>query len=420
MARKRKSRKAKRKKPIRVARRRGASARPSPKAPERPIPGPEAFTKVSERTHVLSQAATLLLIGHHLRGDAAATQARAEATMGFAEFRAAAAPKAVPSDDLEQLGFPTLQPTTVRFPAAALTKAAQLDARARPRLKRSRRDVRAASGTLRETARDFYRDANPQTAAALLEVGLRHPDPLVRVTAAASYPTVAVDPALPIRILEEGVQSHDRLVRDVAAHALARLDPRNPFLARLLASTMRRSRLRPSRTSTIVHGTWARGSSWWQPPSGEFWKYLHDNVSPDLYGAANRFEWSGGYSDAARGLGADDLRTWVLRGGLDGLDVFAHSHGGSVAMLATQAGTRIGKLVLLSCPVHWPKYAPHFSRVTTPVSIRVRLDLVILADGGGQRFHDMRIQQHVLPVWFDHFTTHEPDTWERYDIKSML
>jgi pimeloyl-ACP methyl ester carboxylesterase len=110
----------------------------------------------------------------------------------------------------------------------------------------------------------------------------------------------------------------------------------------------------------------------------------------------------------------------VQQRGLDGLDVFAHSHGGSVAMLASQAGTRIDRLVLLSCPVHWPKYAPDFARVSRTVSIRVHLDLVILADGGGQRFHDGRIEENVLPVWFDHFTTHDPDTWERYDLPSRL
>jgi hypothetical protein len=411
MARKRGSRKARRKKPSRVPRRRAVAERPRSRAPENPIPGPEAFTDVSERTHVLSQAATLLLIGHHLRGDAAATETT---------FRATAAAEAVPSDDARELGFPPLQPSTERFDAASLRKAARLRVKGRALPQASGSDVRAAFRRLRDVAGEFYADANPETAAALLEVGLRHPQPIVRVAAAASYPTVAVNPEVPIRILEAGVQSRDRLVRDVAAHALARLDPRNPVLFKLLASKTRRSRRRPSRTATIVHGTWARGNAWWQPPSGDFWKYLHDNVSPDLYGAADRFDWSGGYSDAARGLGGDELRAWVQQRELDGLDVFTHSHGGSVAMLATQAGTRMGKLVLLSCPVHWPKYAPDFNRVTKTVSIRVHMDLVILADGGGQRFHDRRIQENVLPLWFDHFTTHDPTTWVDYNITSRL
>ena len=49
-------------------------------------------------------------------------------------------------------------------------------------------------GSLRRVARAFYRDASAETAAALLEVGLRHPQPLVRVAAAASYAEVATDP----------------------------------------------------------------------------------------------------------------------------------------------------------------------------------------------------------------------------------
>jgi hypothetical protein len=26
----------------------------------------------------------------------------------------------------------------------------------------------------------------------------------------------------------------------------------------------------------------------------------------------------------------------------------------------------------------------------------------------------------VLPVWFDHFATHDPGTWATYDVRSML
>jgi hypothetical protein len=254
----------------------------------------------------------------------------------------------------------------------------------------------------------------------LLEVSLRHPHELVRVSAAASYLEVAADPTPALRVLEHGVRSRDRLTRDVAGHALARVDPRNPILARLLEPRKKGSRRKRSRTSLILHGTWARASSWWQPPSGDFWKYLHDQVDANLYGAQDRFEWSGGYSDAARALGGDDLRAWVQQHTLGGLDLFTHSHGGSVAMLANHAGTALGRLALLSCPVHWPKYTPDFTAVAKVVSVRVHLDLVILADRGGQRFNDNRIQEHVLPIWFDHFATHDPGTWATYDVRSML
>jgi hypothetical protein len=48
------------------------------------------------------------------------------------------------------------------------------------------------------------------------------------------------------------------------------------------------------------------------------------------------------------------------------------------------------------------------------------MDLVILADGGGQRFNVPQIQEHVLPVWFDHFATHEPKVWERYGVAQWV
>lgn len=72
---------------------------------------------------------------------------------------------------------------------------------------------------------------------------------------------------------------------------------------------------------------------------------------------------------------------------------------GRVAMLATTLGLAMEKLVLLSCPVY-RRYSPDFRCAKEVVSVRARLDLVILADGGGQRFRDSRIREYVLPVWF--------------------
>ena len=328
--------------------------------------------------------------------------------------------QAIPAADLRAIGFPAMRADASRFAAPTLQRAARVSFARRPGGTPTAGDARLAARSLRRVAASFYRNANPETAAAVLEVGLRHPQELARVAAAASYAEVAIDPRPAFRILVRALRSRDLLVRGVAAHALAHLDPRNPALERLLAPRRRITRRARSRTSTIVHGTWARAWSWWQPPGGDFWKYLHDNVDPDLYGAADRFEWTGGYSDAARALAGTDLHEWVDAHGLDGLDLFTHSHGGSVAMLATGAGTTVGRLVLLSCPVHWDKYRPDFSRVTKVVSIRVHLDLVILADRGGQRFSDARIDEHVLPIWFDHFATHDPDTWESFGVSAML
>ena len=89
-------------------------------------------------------------------------------------------------------------------------------------------------------------------------------------------------------------------------------------------------------------------------------------------------------------------------------------------MLATQNGSNMGKLVLLSCPVHEDKYMPDFSRAPDVVSIRVHADLVILVDGGRQRFRDNRIRENVLPCWFNHSLTHDPQTWQQFNVPSML
>ena len=79
----------------------------------------------------------------------------------------------------------------------------------------------------------------------------------------------------------------------------------------------------------------------------------------------------------------------------------------------------MNKLVLLSCPVHTP-YAPYFGRIRKVVSVRTRLDLVILADGGRQRFRDLRIDEHVLPLWFTHKATRQPDVWQRHKIAAII
>ncbi|HZQ68970.1 MAG TPA: hypothetical protein VFA68_10665 [Terriglobales bacterium] len=385
-----------------------------------PVAGAKAFTNFEDRDYLLSQAATLLLIGTQIRRDTPIRLRAPETRLKAAPTNLVAAPDPVPSSDMDALGFPDMAPQSARFSSEELQ--GMLGKRfAAPRSARPTESAkRNAAATLPRIANAFYKEATPATAGALLEASLEHAHELVRVSAASSYFDLTVTPHRALAVLEKGVSSADPLTRQVAAHALARLDPANPALNPLLRRGRRPTRLNKSHTSTIIHGTWARGSGWWQPPSGDFWKYLKASVDPSLYGAANRFEWSGGYSDAARSLGGSDLHDWVAAQGLAGLDLYTHSHGGSVAMLANHAGTAIGKLVMLSCPVHWPKYTPDFASVKKVVSVRVHLDLVILADRGGQKFKDAKISENVLPLWFDHFATHDPANWVKYNIPAKL
>ena len=274
-----------------------------------------------------------------------------------------------------------------------------------------------------ELSRDIaYRlqiEPSESLAAALLLVCVTRSDSIVRVAAAAAGMEITAEPMRLIGVLARGTRDDDPLVRDLSATALARVYPEHSALRRLASRSRRKASAGTARTSLLVHGTFARNQPWWQP-GGDFHSYALASVLPDLYAAADRFEWSGGYSDAARMLGGQDLEAWASSHSAANPLIIGHSHGANVIFLATQMGVSMREAVLLSCPVHWPQYAPDFSKVGKVVSVRVHLDLVILADFGGQRFDDPRIAENVLGVWFNHSATHEPAIWQQYDVPTML
>jgi hypothetical protein len=381
----------------------------------KPIPGHEAFGQADDSA-ILSQAAFVLILGNQLRGTPQARAARSRAVgLDVTE-------ELLPSEDQSVFPVPSIPTTAKRFSPdnlrTAVNRAAGIsDLRARYRASAS--DSEAARFAYSALARNVYETPTPDSAAALLNECVFHSHELVRTAAAAAYCTHAANPEPLVNLLAQATRSKDTLTRDVAATALARFYPGHEALAVLRVSRPTRTRRPPSRTSMLVHGTWAVGETWWQP-GGDFHSYMLANVRPDLYSAADRFEWSGGYSDAARASGGVNLKDWINGHQLDGLQIFAHSHGGSVAMLATHNGSNMGKLVLLSCPVHEDKYMPDFSRAPDVVSIRVHADLVILVDGGRQRFRDNRIRENVLPCWFNHSLTHDPQTWQQFNVPSML
>jgi hypothetical protein len=376
-----------------------------------PIAGPEAFRQTGTAA-VESQAALLLLLGRQLRGDDQALGARAAA----ADISAVI--EAVPSDDLAQFPVPQLRPSGDRVGVALVETrlAERYGARIVRRVAIPQEERRDVLGDLAQT---LFARPEPLAAAELMEASLRSPDELTRVAAAASYFELSTRPKRLITILLRGTRSEDSLVQTVAATALARIAPEHLRLRQLTRAKKARSAGEASHSALLVHGTFARSHEWWQP-GGSFHSYLRNNVRSDLYAAADRFEWSGGYSDAARDIGARDLRTWVESRNLQGLDLFGHSHGANVIMQATKFGLTAGTLILLSCPVHVPKYLPDFGRTTKVVSIRVHLDLVILADLGGQRFRHPQIHENVLPIWFDHGASHNPEVWRNNNVPAML
>ena len=376
---------------------------------EAPIPSPEAF-RLEDDAATLSAAAALLVLGYRLRGDDQALRARASDAFGD---RGDIAATALPEEDAAALAIPPLRASGERIDPTEARSQFE-DAGLGPEFPAGpRREVIAS------VAERFHAEPTHPRAAELLDASLDHPEELVRASAASSYLDLTADPRRPLGVLREALGSEDDLTRHVAATSLARFMPEDESLARLLLRGRPPEGGVPSTTCILVHGTFAQDSEWWQP-GGDFHDYFEAQVRTDLYSANDRFSWSGGYTDAARAAGGVELRDWVTVHQLNGLDVFAHSHGGSVAMLATHGGVDIGELVLLSCPVHIPKYLPRFAGVGRIVSIRVRLDLVILADRGGQRFDLPEIEEHVLPIWFDHFASHERSVWLRYNVPQWL
>lgn len=360
--------------------------------------GPQAFAE-SGGDADLSRAAILLLLRAQL------------GAKGFAEI--------IPAEDLSRFPVPRLRRAGERISTDRVRErlAQRYVGEVREEISLEEQSKRI-SDVLTDLATRLYERPSLLTAAELTEASLAHPDELTRVAAAATHFELHSDPQKALEVLVRGTEGSEDLVRNIAATVLARLVPDHPSLSRLTEPDTRSDGGKPSRTSLLVHGTWARNNGWWQP-GGEFHAYL-STIRPDLYGASDRFDWSGGWSDGARENGAEEFRGWTESKGLQGLDVFSHSHGGSVAMLASHKGIPIGKLVLLSCPAHPQKYMPNFPRVAKVVSVRVRLDLVILADGGGQRFRHPKIRENVLPIWFNHSATHSPEVWRAHDIPAKL
>jgi hypothetical protein len=405
---------------------------------DEPVRGAQAFSQQDDR-HVQSQAAILLLLRSQLvfareyvetqRASGLSTDLRWDevgrtATMDLA------------GEDLEDFPVPWLSDVTERFGTDAVDRLRQrFGEDAVDAIMERNPDVVAE--ILPVLAQELFEDHEPMSAALVLEVCLRHPDPLVRAAAAGTYLELSTGETQQgaLRALLEGTSDPDPEVCDMAATLLGDSVPRHPRLAELASEAQTGEGLEPLHTALLVHGTWARKATWWQP-GGDFHSYIAGKVRQDLYSGHDRFEWSGGYNDQDRAIAGSRLSAWCLDHHRMDVDcIIAHSHGGSVAMMATWSGLRIGELVLLSCPVHQPsgfrkddlsslatsngRYLPDFSRVARIESIRVRLDRVIIADRGGQRFRNANIREHVVG-WLKHGTTHDPDTWQRHGIDQWI
>jgi hypothetical protein len=267
---------------------------------------------------------------------------------------------------------------------------------------------------------------------------MAHPHPLVQVSAAVAALSFVTNPvrigqAINIAMRPE-IANAELVVRQIAFTGLNRfLTDRAGFAAANVKRRLGRwlgqwgaptTSPVAAAEAVLVHGTilnWHGQplEEWWRPPTGDLHAYLKSGAMPGLYAGSDYFRWSGGWNDYAREEAADKLVEWLKVRAIHTPDVIAHSHGGNVSMLAShQVG--LNKLILLSCPVHWPAYQP--GKIRDVLSIRIKWDLVIMADHAAQRFPgQMGIREKVLPFWFTaHDASRRSQTWAAQGLEQLI
>jgi hypothetical protein len=288
----------------------------------------------------------------------------------------------------------------------------------------SQRELQEEAGPALEqeitkVAREVYEKPSIEAAAALFEAAMVSPHPLVAVAGAAgARETTRLRPIIRNK-LEQAARSKDRLTSRLALAAMSKIAPLSPIAdKKVIMQPKSRKRRRKSNTAVIAHGTFAANASWYRP-GGDFYDALKAK-RPDLEVHDRSFRWTGAYSDKARKADAELLKQWVTDQGLTVPDFFAHSHGGTVAHLATRKGVQFDRLVLMGWPVH-KKWYPDFANVQRIIDVRVRLDLVVLLDGGSQRFRkqSFKIEEH-RNGWFDHSSTHEAGYWDDHGLWGVI
>lgn len=363
-----------------------------------PVPAPEAFEEQSESGQ-LSQAALVLSVG------------------------AAAAGHADVVPRYERLQLPDLEGLRVTEPMVVGEALRPLDLSIADHIERP--NLRIEPEAVTPMARSLADRPDPMVAASMIEASQHSPHRVVRTAAAvAALDTTGPREDLVARLAEES-HARDELVRELARIGLGRVVPDHAALRNVVVRHPARTRrIRPSTTAVVTHGTFAARTRWWRPGQ-QFHAYLTGldhagRVAPPLDPHDASFQWSGYYSHAARDQAATELGRWLTGQQLVRPDLFGHSHGATVANLATQLGTRFSRLVLLSWPVH-REWIFDVGNVAKVIDVRVRFDLVIIADRGGQSIPDAapNVTSHVHG-WFRHGDTHDPAYWERYGLPGAL
>ncbi len=272
----------------------------------------------------------------------------------------------------------------------------------------------------KEFAEQISSEPNLQDIAKLAVISYVHPDPLIRITAAPLLIVLTDGNKEALEKLRRGTKHKDDRLSLLAATLLARFSANDPALDQPAGGCKPcpPGREEEPKTTIVVHGTWANDQSWWKN-GYPFFEYMeHDVPMDDLFLGDDPFAWSGNWSDNAREQAAEKLATWVTDHNEDCLNIVAHSHGANVGFL-TSNSVQFGRMILLSTPAHPHLYSP--KNYKSLFSVRVHLDLVVLADGGGNKFPGnwSELKERYIG-WFNHSSTHYARRWENKDVPSWL
>jgi hypothetical protein len=384
-----------------------------------PVPGMSAFMSDTPEA-VMTRGAQLILMGHFLQSDETPQELQDEGTALGLPFL----------DQLSDIGDSSsrsMSGESSGWSMSALHRAAgkylEWD---------SGMTGNQIPATLRLWDKMHGEDGAP-AALALLFSQMTSPHLAVRVASASALSGLAtMDPSIRM-VLMDGMRSPDVTVRTVAGMALSKAESdgpatRTPRVPDHDVEGVPRQR----QASVTVHGTFSglpdgRKDKPWHRPGDPLHQHVLDRVGLGLY-ADKYFRWSGAYSQPQRDLATRDLRLWAQTNGVDCFDVvYAHSHGGNIAMSAAAEGMRIRVLVLMHVPIlnrdprEWRQIASNVGRV---IQLRTRCDWVVLADRSGQRIPDEL--PHTVPstgplgTWFSHSFYTKAPTWVHRDLASLV
>ncbi len=168
----------------------------------------------------------------------------------------------------------------------------------------------------------------------------------------------------------------------------------------------------------IIHGTFASNGKWWRP-GGNFFQYVKTELGrDDLYGQTDQFKWSGKNRDGKRRQAATALKSWLQGHPAKKINIFAHSHGANVAMLATQKDVVIDRLIMLSPPVR-KDYFAKWANVGAAYNIQASFDPVVAIAHGGQWFNLAQVNEKKLKA-SGHSASHEPDVWRKEKLAKFI